>query len=96
MDRSVSYPFTATGAVGPTAAVGGGLPATISGITFTATANATIVLTDGLGGKVLGTFAVANGTSIPPGALPGVESANTPYITLTGSGSGALYVCPEP
>lgn len=96
MDRSIAYPFTATGAIGPTASSLGGLPATISGITFTATAAATIVITDGAAGKVLGTFAVASGQSIPPGALPGVESANIPYITLTGTGSGALYICPEP
>jgi hypothetical protein len=96
MDRSVSYPFTTTGAVGPTAAVAGGLPATISGISFAATANATIIITDGVAGKVLGAFAVPSGQSIPPGALPGIESANTPYITVTGTGSGALWICPEP
>jgi hypothetical protein len=83
------YAFTATGTVGPQNANGF---AFIHGVTFTATAAATLTITDVAGNNVA-VFAIAANGSLNNGIIPKVKVQGGASVVVSGAGAkGVLYV----
>jgi hypothetical protein len=95
MSMSTPYTVTASGVYGPVPAAGGYVR--ISGISLRETsgsAGATIVFHEGgvVGGRIIGSFQLAQGTSFGPDHMPDVRCQGQLYIAITGAVEGAVYL----